>query len=102
MLKWEMLHPQATMEHLGYIPDFISDRDPRSAVEQFHSNYAFGGWHEFKGFRLLDNNGLAYPGDPVQMPIAKTQLRHETIFFYPSSWVAVVQPDRTFSVARLD
>lgn len=102
MIEFELLHPRMTHEHLGFIPEFLSPNDPRPAKEQFQSNYHFGGWRPFKGFRLLPNNGLAYPGDPVQMPLAQTKLRDELIVFYPSAWVAIIQPDRSFEVCRMD
>jgi len=100
---WIGVHPQFTPDMLGFLPSLVDDRDPRPAREQFDSNYSYGGgWVPFKGFTLLPNGGLSYPGDPILMPLAKTQLRDERIVFYDCSWVAVIQPDGTFEVARLD
>lgn len=97
-----MKHPQATEEMLGYIPSFLSENDPRPAHEQINENYRFGGWQPFKGFRMLSNGNLQYPGDPQTRLIAETKLRDETIRFYEHSWVAIIQPDGSFEVARLD
>lgn len=101
-LQWEMLHPKMTLRHLGYIPGWLSPSDPKSAREQLSEGYKFGGWQPFKGFTLNDDNSLSYPGDPPIKPLAKAQLRDETIVFYDHSWVAVIQKDRSFEVCRMD
>ena len=100
--KWTLLHPKMLLSHLGRIPSFLEEDDPRSAREQFDANYRFGGWHDFKGFTLSEGNVLHYPDDPPLHPVASCRLREELILFYPSSWVCIIQPDRTFSVANLD
>lgn len=87
---------------LSILSTFLSEADPRPATEQFNSTYRFGGWQPFKGFTLNDGDGLKYPGDPILYPIASAKLRDETIHLYRSDWVAVIQSDRSFSVARLD
>lgn len=102
MLKWEMLHPGMTMEHLGFIPHMLNDANPASAREQLNEGYQFGGWDPFKGFTLNEDNSLSYPGDPPQKPLAQARLRDELILFYRYSWIAVIQPDRSFEVCRLD
>jgi len=101
-VEWKLLHPRMTMEHLGFIPAWLRDDNPKSAKQQLHEGYPFGGFQPFQGFRLLENNALVYPGDPPQQPLAEASLRDELIVFYPSSWVAVIQKDRSFEVARFD
>lgn len=98
---WKMLDSRMTLDHLGYIPMFLSDDNPRSAKEQIDAAYQ-SGWHPFKRFELGLDNTLRYPGDPPQKPLAQTKLRDELILFYPGSWVAIIQPDRSFEVARID
>ena len=99
---------QFTNEHLaGYIPDFLSVHDPRPAVEQLNENYAHGGgWHPFKGFMLVklsrEQYGLAYPDDPPMREMSRGVLRDETIVLFESSWVAVIQKDGSYEVARMD
>lgn len=87
---------------IGYLGDFLSEGDPRPAREQFNENYVYGGWQPFEGFTLGPDNSLNYPGDPPMRPIAKAKLRDELIFLYPHAWVAVIQPDRSFEVCRMD
>lgn len=100
---WRSLHPKGTLEMLGYIPAMVSDDDPRPAVEQFDSNYRHGGgWDPFPGFTMLPDGNLSYPGDPPTIALAETQLRDEVIRFYQHSWVAVIQPNGSFEVARMD
>lgn len=102
VIYWELLHPDMTAAHLGYLPDFIRASDPRSAREQFDANYPHGGWRPLNGFKLTGNNSLRYPGDPTLHPLARAMLRDELIVLYPADFVAIIQPDRSFSVARLD
>lgn len=99
---WEMKHSRATPAMLGYLPSFLDEDDPRSAREQLNANYPFGGWQPFKGFTMLADGNLAYPGDPPTILLAETKLRDETVRFYQHAWVAVVQPDGSFEVCRMD
>lgn len=100
---WLLLHPEITAEMLGDIPLWLSSDDPRPAKEQIDTAYRHGGgWDPFPGFRLLDDNSLKYPGDPPTMPLAQTKLRDELIVFYDFSWLAIIQPDRSFEVCRVD
>ena len=84
----------------GYIPSFLSEDDPRSAAEQIAAEYV-GGWSKFDGFKMIDES-LKYPGDPALQPLAEGWLRDEHILVYESAWVAIVQKDGSFEVARLD
>lgn len=99
---------QWTNEHLaGLLPSFISEHDSADAVTQLDRNYAHGGgWHDFDGFELVNMDygqyGLKYPGDPIFVEQARTQLRDETIVLFQGSWVAVIQPDGRFRVSRMD
>jgi len=42
------------------------------------------------------------PGDPPFKPLAQAKLRDELIVLYEADFVAVIQPDRSFEVARMD
>jgi hypothetical protein len=101
---WVLKHPQATPEMLGYIPQFLSEKDPRPAAEQINENYSHGGgWHPAKGFTLLsDGNLRGHPSDPPYRLIATTQLRDEKIRFYESAWLAIIQPNGDMEVSRID
>jgi hypothetical protein len=102
MMLWVLLN-NATPEALGFIPSFVSDDDPRPAREQLDTAYGHGGgWRAFPGFTMLPDGNLKYPGDPPTVALAETYLRDETIRFYQHSWVAVIQPDGTFEVCRMD
>jgi hypothetical protein len=99
---WVALHPQARPEMLGYIPQFISEDDPRPAKEQFQQNYIFGGWSPFQGHKLIAGDRLKYPGDPPMLPIFRTYLRDEEITLYEHDWVMIKQKDGTWEVSRMD
>lgn len=99
----KFLHPRCSVEHLGFIPLWLSEANPKPARQQLNDAYGHGGgWQPFKGFRLDDSNGLSYPGDPTLMPIAEMQVRDELVLMYEHSWVAIIQPDRSFEVCRMD
>ncbi len=102
MMTWILLEPRMTPEHLGFIPGFLDEDDPRPAKEQFDERYVFGGWSPFTGFKLRSDNSLKYTDDPALKPLAQTKLRGELVVFYDHSWVAIIQPDRSFEVSRMD
>ena len=99
-----LVHPNAQPEHVGFIPEFLVESDPRPAKEQFHERYAFGGgWHPMEGFKKdARTHALKYPGDPALPLLAFIQFHSELIMIYPHGIVAIVQPDGTFEVARMD
>ena len=103
-MTWELLHPNMTAEGLGLIPLMLSEEDPRPAREQIDAHYQHGGgWRSMSGFKF--NSGtytLKYRGDPVMRPLAKTNLRKETILFYDFAWIVIMQPDGAYDVARID
>lgn len=91
---------------LGVLPMFFDEADPRPAREQIHERYAHGGgWNSFSGFELkMDKRGrhLVYPEDPPMREIARGKLRDELILLFECNWVAIVQKDDTYEVARID
>lgn len=103
--EWTIVHPMYRPEGLGpFLPYFLHVNDPRKAAEQFNDRYKFGGWRPRKGdpTKINGKDELLYPGDPPLPPLAKCKLRDETIILYQSDFVAIIQPDRSFEVARLD
>lgn len=100
---WTAKHPEMTRTHLGELPHFLSENDPRPAREQIDSNYAHGGgWSPFPGFTMLEDGNLSYPGDPPVRLLAETQLRDELIRFYEHDWLAIIQEDGSFEISRVD
>lgn len=104
-MNWHILHPRGP-ELLGFIPQFLTESDPRSVAEQFNESYAHGGgWQPFGATQWKFNaetGSLTYPGDPSYSPVAKATLREETIWVYPHAWVCIAQADGSFEVARMD
>lgn len=104
---WIQLDPRVSIEDaVGLLPALLSDADNRSAVDQFAANY-IGGWMDSKvgerGFTAFDDfTKLHWPGDPPLHALALTRLRAERIIVYESAYVAVIQDDGSFRVARLD
>jgi hypothetical protein len=103
MIQFQLLNPHFYRKDLGFIPEFLSEADPRPASIQLHHNYSHGGgWRPLAGWTLNPDDSIAYPGEPALMPLAKATLRDELILVYRYAWVAIIQPNRTFEVARLD
>jgi len=97
-----LLHPKATAEHLGFLPQMLNENDTRPAREQFDTNYRHGGgWQPIPGM-TMHNTTLRYPGDPPFKPIAMILLRDEMILLYEHDLVCILQRDGTFEVARMD
>lgn len=89
---------------LGFIPSFLSEHDDRPAREQLDMNYAHGGgWSPMAMWTFNEaDKSIHYPGDPPLRPIAQANLRSEMILVYQHAWVAIVQPDGSYEVARMD
>ncbi len=103
--EWKMIHPKATIEHLGILPFFLFEADSRPAREQIDERYQHGGGWRPSSAKLKptdDKMHLTYPGDEPFFAIAETKLRDEHIIFYDCSWLAIYQPDGTFEVSRVD
>lgn len=103
---WEPKQARASVaNHLGFIPMFVSEDDPRHAREQFDAGYAHGGgWNPFgQGkWKMLASGNLLYPEDPPTELLFEAKLRDETIRVYDYGFVAIVQPDGSFEVSRMD
>lgn len=103
MIYAKPLHPRVTRDFAGYIPMWLDEANPAPAKEQLDANYGHGGgWQPFKGFTLSADNSLTYPGDPPMPPRVEMHLRDELILMYDHAWVAIIQPDRSFEVCRMD
>lgn len=87
-----------------YIPSFLDDRNPAPAKEQLDHNYAHGGgWKPFNGFKMnMKDHSIKYPGDPAFGAYACIKMRDEEIYVYPHGWVAIVQKDGSYEIARMD
>ena len=94
------LLPGGTPDHVGLIPHFLDEADPRPAKEQFDERYS-GGWTPQPNFKM---NGftLKYPGDPPMQALAMMALRDEVILVYESAFVVILQRDGSFEVCRMD
>jgi len=90
-------------DHVGMIPLWLDERDPRPAREQLDAAYQHGGgWRPFKGFKMLRDHSIKYPGDPALKPLALMKLRDEVIAVYPHAWVMILQKDGSFEICRMD
>lgn len=121
MLEVKLLDPRVTEDHLGLIPHFLWDTDPRPAIDQINERYAHGGgWKPIGKFLPIGAYNFAegvapklrYPGDPPLHPYAMMTLHGEeanfgespmeVIVIYESAFVAIFRDGELFSVSRLD
>lgn len=106
MKTFYKLDRRTTADHLGFIPLFLNEKDPQSAIEQFNKNYQHGGgWNKIDGFDLDHADmSIQYPGDEKLLPLAVTTLHNkEQIYIYPHAWVLVLnQETKAYEVARMD
>lgn len=100
-----------TSEGLGFIPYFLNALDTRPAAKQIDANYDHGGgWRPMgNGKWSLDpeTHRLTYdcgPDDEDEhyLPLATCRIGQERLYFYDCAWTAIVQPNGSFEVARLD
>lgn len=113
-LDWELRHPNATIDHLGMLPVWFNAADERDAFTQADTGYlntAGCNYRPMPGFKLGKNGEnftLIYgdpdeeDADPPMEEIARMKLRTQTVVLFEAEWVAIVQPDETFVVARCD
>ena len=97
------LEPGVTLQTLGALPDMLDANDPAPAREQLDRGYRNGGgFRALSGCYLGADDVLHFPGDRPYRPIAEMRMRDERILIFEGSFVAVIAPDRSFEVARMD
>jgi hypothetical protein len=95
-------------DEVGFIPDMLSNDDPRPAREQLDANYQHGGgWRKFDGFEMMPDYSIKYPGDEPIPLLAYTVLhastdKPEIVRVYRHSWVMILQADGSYEIARMD
>lgn len=99
---FKIIDPRYSEEALGFIPEFLSEDDPRSAAEQFNENYAHGGgWRPMKGWKMGPVGEIRWGQEETLHPFAVAQLRDETIRVHTFGWVSIMQADGSFEVSRM-
>lgn len=103
-VTWELKHPLAKWEMLGFIPEFLLPDDPRPAKEQFDERYTFGGgWEPLSTLNwVVTERGLEAPGDPPMVLIAEARLRDEVVRLYNCAWVTITKADGSVEIQRMD
>ena len=107
---WIAKHRRVNSQMLGFIPRFLSNDDTRPARVQINENYKHGGgWRPFQGFVMLSDNMITYPGDPPYLLLYESvlhgdhpHLKTEIIRFYQHEWLAIIQEDGSYEIARID
>lgn len=104
-----LVHLAGDRNAWGYIPMFLT-RDHGTAKELINDGYV-GGWRPFKGFKLQIERAsktampvfhLTYPGDPELRVRAVGKFGDETLVLFESDWLAIIQPNDQWEIARID
>lgn len=102
-------NPSNSAECLGFIPGWLDPAEEDCVRDQLDKHYQHGGgWQPMEGWTLgkvEDGLFLTYSkeeGDPPYYPLAIGIMRKEMVIVYPHAWVAIVQRDMSFEVARMD
>lgn len=98
-------HYSDVYDVVGDIKYFASEENTEeSLVEQFDRMYSHGGgWNPLDGFELnKDTGAIKYPGDPEMPPLATAKFRNQTVNVYQYAFVAIIEEDGSFEVARMD
>jgi hypothetical protein len=88
----------------AFLVDIFDEKDPRPAREQAQERYAHGGgWCLMDGFSLRTGS-ILYPGDPpfARLSSCVLPLTGEEVILFDCGFVAIVQKDGSFEVARMD
>jgi hypothetical protein len=101
MIDVRLLSPDVTLEDLGRIYGMLDLTNPAPARDQFNYQHG-GGWRPRDKFTLGDDDSLGCPGDEPLHPLAEITFRDERVLIYESDFVAIIQPDRSFEVCRMD
>jgi len=92
-----------TPDHVGLIPNMLDQDDPRPVKEQLDAGYQHGGgWRPMSKFKQLKDGTAVYPGDPPMPPRAMIHVKDEIVIIYDYGFVAIVQKDGGFEIARMD
>jgi len=105
VLEMLVIDPRSSPEDWGLILGMLDNNDPRPAREQLDEGYQPSGWHPQEGFKLNADTGvMSYPGDPPFKPLSAIPLHDgkEMVVLYPYSYVAILQLDGSFEIARMD
>ena len=103
-MKTIIRHPYATIEMAGFIPAWLSESS-KPIRDQLNDGYIWGGFRHFSGFSIdPSTDELLYPGDPPTIPLIEWQFdsHPQRVILYQHSWVAIIEPDGTFEVCRMD
>lgn len=97
------------MEEAGFLPEILLTSDPRPVSEQLNDRYAHGGGYQVSGSPIawaLDRSAefatLTYPRDPPMLELSRATINNELCILFDSSFMAIVQPDSSFAVVRVD
>ena len=100
--KYTELPNQVLNEMLGYIPSFLCYRtEDQTVKEALTKAYGFGELHEMTGGTIKDMV-YRYPEDPELYPLAEMTSRDTTVLQYQYGIVAILEPDGSVFVTRMD
>lgn len=87
--SFTQITPDEIFAMLGILPAWLDRKDPRTALEQFKSKYAFG-VQSIQGEYEIDQFGrFLYPESDPEYPLVVTSLHNDAVFFYLHAFVGI-------------
>lgn len=110
VLEVWIISPGFDLERLGLLPELVeSPANGQTLAQHIDQSYAHGGgWRSFGADWSLDLRdgvpaSLTFPGDPAMPEVARFATKQRELFIlFTNEFCAIVQPDGSFSVARMD
>lgn len=105
------------MAVVGILPDLLNVYDPRPVKDQLNETYDHGGgWRPIKGFTLkavapglpvesrdvLAKLTAHFPNDPPFREVSRTIMGDELLVLFECDFMAIIQRDGSFEMARVD
>lgn len=107
---WTLYDHRFGREVLGLLPALISNEYFGNVAEQLERNYAHGGG--YRDLTKLEPDKWVFNKRKKTLrhraerstfkPIASTQIKDEQVYFYQYALLAIVKPDGSFAVTRVD
>lgn len=112
-IVWLLLHPQASPENLGFLPEIFLGDDESCLVDQLNARYQHGGgFSASPGWTKGEVIGETPQTGPIHLligssgetfyPVAAFRHRHEVgVLYTPSEFFGIFNDDGTFQVCRV-
>jgi len=88
----------------GLLPDWVTSPDypDMNLKDKLTKHYGFGELTELKGGTITPEGAFQFPQDPDQYPLISIVRKEEQFLLYEHAIVAILQPDGSSFITRID